>query len=109
MPLLLCPNCNASMQNVARSGVELDICSQCRGVWLDRGELEKLLEGAREERAGQQQDRQHFEREVGDFYRDPEDWKRRHPKDAGRPNYMYDDDYQHKKKRKGFDLFDIFD
>lgn len=109
MPLLLCPNCNASMQNVARSGVELDICSQCRGVWLDRGELEKLLEGARDERAGQQQDRQHFEREVGDFYRDPEDWKRRHPKDAGRPHYKYDDDYHHKKKRKGFDLFDIFD
>ncbi|WP_332773082.1 TFIIB-type zinc ribbon-containing protein, partial [Phenylobacterium sp.] len=45
MPLLLCPNCNVSMQNVARSGVELDMCPTCRGVWLDRGELEKILEG----------------------------------------------------------------
>ena len=48
MPLLLCPNCNASMQNVARSGVELDMCPGCRGVWLDRGELEKLLGAGRE-------------------------------------------------------------
>ncbi|MFN9927138.1 MAG: zf-TFIIB domain-containing protein, partial [Phenylobacterium sp.] len=37
MPLLLCPNCNASMQNVNRSGVDLDMCPTCRGVWLDRG------------------------------------------------------------------------
>ena len=47
MPLLLCPNCNASMQNVSRSGVELDMCSQCRGVWLDRGELDKIVEQQR--------------------------------------------------------------
>ena len=38
MPLLLCPNCNTSMQNVNRSGVEIDMCPSCRGVWLDRGE-----------------------------------------------------------------------
>lgn len=46
MPLLLCPNDNAGMQTVSRSGVEFDICPQCRGVWLDRGELEKLMEAA---------------------------------------------------------------
>lgn len=109
MPLLLCPNCNASMQNVARSGVELDMCSQCRGVWLDRGELEKLLDGARQERAGQQQDHQHFEREVSDFHRDPDDWKRRHPQEAGRGGYKYDNDDRYKKRKKGFDIFDIFD
>lgn len=109
MPLLLCPNCNASMQNVARSGVELDICSQCRGVWLDRGELEKLMEGARQERAGQQEDRQRFERDRGEFYRDPDEWKRRHPPEASRGHDRYDDDYHHKKRKKGFDIFDIFD
>ena len=43
VPLLLCPNCNASMTNVNRAGVELDMCPTCRGVWLDRGELEKIL------------------------------------------------------------------
>jgi Zn-finger nucleic acid-binding protein len=37
------------MAQVKRSDVELDICPQCRGVWLDRGELEKLLQPLREQ------------------------------------------------------------
>ncbi len=109
MPLLLCPNCNTSMQNVNRSGVEIDMCPSCRGVWLDRGELEKLLEGQRQEQAAQQQDRQRFEREVGDFHRAPDAWKKRHPYDAQHGRYRYDDDYHYKKKKKHFDIFDIFD
>jgi len=47
MPLLLCPNDNSSMQSVHRSGVEFEMCPTCRGVWLDRGELEKMMEQAR--------------------------------------------------------------
>ena len=43
MPLLMCPNCDASMQAVQRASVEFDMCPRCRGVWLDRGELEKLI------------------------------------------------------------------
>ena len=43
MPLLLCPNDNSSMQTVDRGGVQFDMCPTCRGVWLDRGELEKLM------------------------------------------------------------------
>ena len=43
MPLLLCPNDNSSMQTVDRAGVQFDMCPTCRGVWLDRGELEKLM------------------------------------------------------------------
>ena len=109
MPLLLCPNCNTSMQNVARSGVEIDMCPSCRGVWLDRGELEKLLEGQRGERSGQQQDRERFDREVRDFHKDPDDWKRRHPYDSKHGGHRYDDDYNYRKKKKGFDIFDIFD
>ena len=108
MPLLLCPNCNTSMQNVNRSGVDIDMCPTCRGVWLDRGELEKLLEGQRTEQTHQSQDRQRFEREVSEFHRDPDDWKRRHPYDP-RQGHRYDDDYHYKKKKKGFDIFDIFD
>ena len=46
MPLMLCPNCNTSMTAVNRQDVEFDMCSACRGVWLDRGELEKLITGA---------------------------------------------------------------
>ena len=46
MPLLMCPNDNASMQTLQRNGVEFDMCPTCRGVWLDRGELDKLIERA---------------------------------------------------------------
>ena len=43
MPLVTCPcEKQAPMQPVRRDGVEIDVCTACRGVWLDRGELEKL-------------------------------------------------------------------
>lgn len=109
MPLLLCPNCNTSMQAVSRSGVELDMCPQCRSVWLDRGELEKILAGAREGEGEQRQARQHFEREVGEFHRDPDAWKRSHPYDEQHKRYRSDDDRHRHNKKKRFDLFDIFD
>ncbi|NEX93562.1 zf-TFIIB domain-containing protein [Caulobacter sp. 17J65-9] len=110
MPLLLCPNDNASMQTVNRHGVELDICPTCRGVWLDRGELEKLLQGGREAESERREATGRFEREVEDFHRDPEDWRKRHPYDAERKRYSYDaEKYEHRKKKKGFDLFDFFD
>ena len=49
MPLMMCPNDNAAMEVIARDGVQFDMCPTCRGVWLDRGELEKLLADARAE------------------------------------------------------------
>ncbi len=49
MPLLLCPNCKVGMREVERRGVVLDVCPECGGVWLDRGELEKLLAQSRAE------------------------------------------------------------
>ena len=48
MPLLLCPNCQVGMREVERRGVLIDVCPQCGGVWLDKGELEKLLAEAEE-------------------------------------------------------------
>lgn len=42
-----CPTCiNVMLVMSERQGVEIDYCPQCRGVWLDRGELDKLLERA---------------------------------------------------------------
>lgn len=42
-----CPNCADSTLVMAdRQGVEIDYCPACRGIWLDRGELDKLLERA---------------------------------------------------------------
>lgn len=43
-----CPWCNVPMREVERRGVRIDVCPECRGVWLDRGELEKLLASAPE-------------------------------------------------------------
>ncbi len=39
-----CPNCNVNLVMADRSGVEIDYCPDCRGVWLDRGELDKIIE-----------------------------------------------------------------
>lgn len=40
-----CPNCpDAALVMSDRQGVEIDYCPSCRGVWLDRGELDKIIE-----------------------------------------------------------------
>jgi uncharacterized protein len=38
-----CPVDNTVLQMTERQGVEIDYCPQCRGVWLDRGELDKII------------------------------------------------------------------
>jgi Zn-finger nucleic acid-binding protein len=39
-----CPTCAIDLLISERHGIEIDYCPQCRGVWLDRGELDKILE-----------------------------------------------------------------
>ncbi len=39
-----CPVCKKVLVNTLREGVDIDYCPQCRGVWLDRNELEKIIE-----------------------------------------------------------------
>jgi len=39
-----CPNCSNNLVMTDRNGVEIDYCPECRGVWLDRGELDKIIE-----------------------------------------------------------------
>lgn len=39
-----CPNCNVALTMADRNGIEIDYCPDCRGVWLDRGELDKIIE-----------------------------------------------------------------
>ncbi|MGE3270678.1 MAG: zf-TFIIB domain-containing protein [Chloroflexota bacterium] len=41
---MLCPHCQIDLTIADRQGVEIDFCPSCRGVWLDRGELDKLVE-----------------------------------------------------------------
>ncbi|RZJ18480.1 MAG: hypothetical protein EON91_05050 [Brevundimonas sp.] len=114
MPLLMCPNDNAPMQTLDRNGVQFDMCPTCRGVWLDRGELEKLMATATEEgRASapavapvaappvqpyppQQAPQQPW---GGQGYKD----ERRYKDERYR-----DDDYRYRKKKRD-SIFDIFD
>lgn len=44
-----CPLCDVKMREVERRGVLIDVCPECKGIWLDKGELEKLLSASREE------------------------------------------------------------
>ena len=48
---MLCPVCNVELVMTERQNIEIDYCPRCRGVWLDRGELDKIIErSAAEER-----------------------------------------------------------
>lgn len=115
MPLLMCPNDNAPMQTLDRSGVQFDMCPTCRGVWLDRGELEKLMASATEEGRASvppvqpapqpapapyppvQPHAQPWGQPQG--YRDDRRYK---------DERYRDDDYRYKKKKRD-SIFDIFD
>jgi Zn-finger nucleic acid-binding protein len=46
-----CPHCDVTLHMTERQGVEVDFCPECRGVWLDRGELDKILERSHAEMA----------------------------------------------------------
>ena len=41
-----CPTCAIDLVMSERSGIEIDYCPTCRGVWLDRGELDKIVDRA---------------------------------------------------------------
>ena len=99
MPLLMCPNDDQPMQTLERSGVQFDMCPKCRGVWLDRGELEKLMEAATQE------GRASAPVQPAYVPPQPSPWQ-------GQPRYDdrrrdHDDYYRRRKKRDS--IFDIFD
>lgn len=43
MEVMLCPICKEPLAPARRQGVQIDYCRKCRGVWLDRGELDKII------------------------------------------------------------------
>jgi Zn-finger nucleic acid-binding protein len=60
-----CPVCQIDLHMTERQGIEIDYCPQCRGVWLDRGELDKLLERSSADRPpAAPVDRPTYERRV---------------------------------------------
>lgn len=120
MPLLMCPNDNAAMQTLDRDGVQFDMCPTCRGVWLDRGELEKLMASAAEEgrvstpQASPQayapppQPHPHSQPQSQPWGGSPWRDDRGYRDDKYRDGRHRDDDYRYKKKKRD-SIFDIFD
>ncbi|MFN4041578.1 MAG: zf-TFIIB domain-containing protein [Brevundimonas sp.] len=115
MPLLMCPNDNAPMQTLDRSGVQFDMCPTCRGVWLDRGELEKLMASATEEGRASAPAAQPAPQPAPAPYPPVQP----HAQPWGQPQgyrddrrykdeRYRDDDYRYKKKKRD-SIFDIFD
>jgi Zn-finger nucleic acid-binding protein len=95
---LICPKCQGLMRSYERSGVTVDQCADCRGIFLDRGELERLVDA---EQSWQRRDLRPRERDrereipfpFGDRDRDDDDDDRRYG--------------QKRRKRSLFD--DLFD
>ncbi|MEJ6789216.1 zf-TFIIB domain-containing protein [Brevundimonas sp. BR2-1] len=113
MPLLMCPNDNAAMQTLERGGVQFDMCPSCRGVWLDRGELEKLMASATEEgRASAPQaapPQQPYPPQQAPQQQAPQQpWGSQPAYRDERYRSRDDDDYRYKKKKRD-SIFDIFD
>jgi len=68
---MACPIDGTALVMSERSGIEIDYCPSCRGVWLDRGELDKIIErnASQQQPAAtvqqQQQPQQHYEQGYG--------------------------------------------
>lgn len=109
MPLLVSPIDGSPMQQIVRNGIEIDRCPTSGGVWLDKGELEKLLSAVQEAAVA---DREEF---VSYRQQNPHYSHKSVPPQYQSKPYKYDDDYddyyKHKygKKSKLKTLMDIFD
>jgi Zn-finger nucleic acid-binding protein len=101
-----CPSCGTRLVELERSEVLIDACPECRGVWLDRGELDRILDRERRVAAGVQD-------EDEDFFAEMEGRKgaaRPRPADRDRRDDRDDDDHRDgKKRRRRGMLEDLFD
>lgn len=95
-----CPKCNITLLMADRQGVEIDYCPQCRGIWLDRGELEKII------------DRNMAANNVSQGPVNPPVWNQgdHHDKhhDSDHEKYYYNSGTYPNRRKKGF-LGDLFD
>lgn len=91
-----CPVDNSTLSISDRQGIEIDYCPECRGVWLDRGELDKLIERSRPDTSSSPS--------RDDYRRENAHGDQRYESDS------YDQrKYGKKRKRESFigDLFDF--
>lgn len=100
---MLCPLCNIELAMSERQGIEIDYCPQCRGVWLDRGELDKIIERSSTKSKGSRKEYRDNYHESH-HYNDEQNHKpkRGHKEKKYRPR---------RKKRESIleEIFDIFD
>jgi uncharacterized protein len=94
-----CPNCNSRLVEVERSEILIDACPECRGIWLDRGELDKILVRERSMSAGDPDE---------DFFAEVEG-RRRPAKSATAERERYEDEPRGKRRKRSFfeDLLDF--
>ena len=97
-----CPLCAVDLVMSERQGIEIDYCPQCRGVWLDRGELDKIIERSSSSTSPAPASYAP-PTSYDDAYRRSDKRFNKHPD--------YDDDHRkrHKKKRPGDFLSDLFE
>ncbi len=90
-----CPSCkdDKTLMMTERMGIEIDFCPECRGVWLDRGELDKIIEKSHAEQSVTQSAPSPREKVQEVIYRESEN--------------KHKDYYKHKRK-KSF-LEELFD
>ena len=102
-----CPADDTELKMAERQGIEIDYCPQCRGVWLDRGELDRIIERSASESPSRFEERDRPAGYAED--RRIHDSDDRHRGDDGK-NYEkgYDPRYGRKGKRKSF-LGELFD
>jgi len=82
-----CPNCSVALVMSDRQGIEIDYCPKCRGVWLDRGELDKIIERSTnvmpqvvQAPAPAPVRQQHYEQQRQDYERPRQDYKHKRSK-----------------------------
>jgi uncharacterized protein len=98
-----CPNDNTTLQMTTREGIEIDYCPECRGVWLDRGELDKIIDRSAGQSPAPRQADHGGERRYQEQprrYDDDDD-------DRYRQNNHHGDQKKHKKEGFLGDLFDF--
>lgn len=101
---LLCPSCRVSLVMSERSGIEIDYCPQCRGIWLDRGELDKIIERSARESAPAPQPQPQTQPQG---YAQPTYQQPQHHQQGYDPRYDQGHHYGYKRK-KSF-LEELFD
>ena len=101
-----CPVCkDVTLLMSEKRGVEIDYCPECRGIWLDRGELEKLIE--KEEAYN----KEHYEyKHENKKYDDKYEERKHYHDDDYDDKYYKDSKYPRRRKRESFmgEIFDIF-